>query len=248
MTHEIRRIRHEIRQRPLTVAAVETVTPNMLRIHLGGPALDGFVSLAPDDHVKLFFPVGPDRVERRDYTPRRYDPATKTLAIDFALHEDGPATCWARAARPGQTIVVAGPKGSAIIPDRYEWWLLIGDESALPAIGRRIEEMPAGRTVVSLVAVAGPEEEQRLVTAADLQAHWVHRPLAAAGDPASLLAALRDLPLPPGEGFVWIAAEAGVARAARDCMLSERHHPAGAIKAGGYWVKGRADAHEKFED
>lgn len=248
MKHEITRIRYALRRRSLAVRRSERITPQMLRLTLAGEALEGFASLAPDDHVKIFVP-GPDGTEeRRDYTPRRHDPQTGELLIDFALHEAGPVTAWALAAQPGDPAQIGGPRGSVVVAQDFDWWLLIGDETALPAIGRRIEELPAGTSVTSIVAVAGPEEQQVFSTAAQHRAIWVHRPADRAGDPEPLLAALRAEPLPKGDGYVWIAAEGGVARSLRQHVLGPLGHPARWLKASGYWVKGRADATEKFDE
>lgn len=239
---EITRHRHETRRRKLTVLHRKQVTPQMLRLTLGGPDLAGFTSLGADDHIKLFVP---DRTTgetvMRDYTPRRYDAERGTLEIDFALHEAGPATVWAMAAQEGEPAEIGGPRGSQVISGPITRWLLIGDETALPAIARRIEEMAPGTPVTSLVAVAGPAEEQKIATAADHVGLWVHR--ADPTDAAALCAALARIPLPEGT-FVWIAAEAGVARALR-AALSERGHPAAWLKASGYWVAGEADRSEK---
>ena len=71
----IDRQRHETRRRTLTVQAREQITPNMLRLTLGGPELEGFVSAAPDDHIKVFAPDETGATVMRDYTPRRYDPS-----------------------------------------------------------------------------------------------------------------------------------------------------------------------------
>jgi NADPH-dependent ferric siderophore reductase len=144
-----RRVRHEPRRRQLTVQRVERIAASMIRITLGGD-LDGFASLSFDDHIKLFFPEGPagengePALASRDYTPRHYDAAAKTLAIEFAIHDAGPATRWAEQAKPGDILRVGGPRGSFIIPTTYDWHLLIGDETGLPAIGRRLAELPAG--------------------------------------------------------------------------------------------------------
>ncbi|HVI52490.1 MAG TPA: siderophore-interacting protein [Candidatus Sulfotelmatobacter sp.] len=248
MPHEVTRVRHELKHRHLTVRSVGHVTPRMIRVVLEGDDMQGFSSLSPDDHVKLFFPSTAGGAEKRDYTPRRFDTDAGTLTIDFAVHAGGPAIRWARSAAPGHKLTVGGPKGSIIVPADYDWWLLIGDESALPAIGRRIEEAAAGTRIITLAAVTASEEEQNFQTSADLRTLWVHRSIEAASDPAFLLAALKTLELPPGDGFVWIAAEATVARALRDHMTGERRHPISDMKAAGYWVKGQADTNEKFQD
>jgi len=248
MDHQIIRHRHDIKRRSLTVREKTHITPGMIRILLEGSDLADFPSLSPDDHVKLF--VLDDAGERamRDYTPRRFDREAQTLTLDFAVHEAGPATRWAIEAAEGDALEIGGPRGSVTVSPTFDWWLLIGDETALPAIGRRLEELPAGTKVITLVAVADAAEEQAFDTATDHQALWVHRPLTAAADPAPVLAALKQIDLPAGDGFIWIASEAQVARALRDHVLNERQHPKGWLKAAGYWKQGVADAHDKLDD
>ncbi|MCB1389627.1 MAG: siderophore-interacting protein [Rhodobacteraceae bacterium] len=241
----ITRHRHETRRRLLTVESVEDLTPHMRRVVLGGSDLDGFVSLAPDDHIKLILDTGGDKPEMRDYTPRAFDPTARRLTVDFALHDAGPATAWALAAAPGDTITVGGPRGSAVVAPVFDWWLLIADETGLPAMGRWVEELAAGAVVMTLGAVPGTADEQVFATAAAHRPVWVHRPVAAAADPVPLLEAARALSLPTGKGFVWIAAEARVARALRDHFEAERGHPRAWIKAAGYWIEGQADASDK---
>jgi NADPH-dependent ferric siderophore reductase len=242
---EITRLRYELQRRTLTVTRHQHLTPHMIRITLTGADLQGFVSAAPDDHVKLLLPTAPGtEPQRRDYTPRHYDPARQELVIDFALHDAGPATEWARNARPGDPVDIGGPRGSAVV-GAVNRWLLIGDETALPAIGRRIEEATPGTAITALAAVPTPQDEQTFTTAADLALHWVHRPASLSADPAPLLARLATLPIPPGT-FVWIAAEGGVARALRHHVVTERGLPPGWLKASGYWVAGQADTTEKF--
>lgn len=247
MKHEISRVRHDVRRRKLVVSGADYVTPKMLRLRLEGGDLAGFTSGAPDDHIKVFTAAADGREERRDYTPRRYDAAKNELLIDFALHEAGPVTDWARNAKPGDTIEIGGPRGSIVVPDDFDWWLLIGDETALPAIGRRIEEASPGRKIISIVSVTDVSEEQLFDTMAVHRAIWVHRPLEQADDPSHLVRALDVLDLPSGDGFVWIAAEANVARALRSRITDEMGHPAQWLKASGYWVKGQADTSMKVE-
>jgi NADPH-dependent ferric siderophore reductase len=242
MKHQINRVRHELVHRSLVVRSVENVTPNMLRLSLGGDELAGFTSLAADDHIKVMVP---GEVERRDYTPRRFDSANNVLSIDFALHDAGPVTEWARNAKPGDAAQIAGPRGSAVVPDDFDWWLLIGDETALPAIGRRIEEISAGTPVTSIVAVTQKSEEQVFETRASHHAIWIHRSATAADDPAPLLEALKSFAPLAGDGFIWIAAEAKVARALRAYVSDGLHHTTEWLKASGYWVKGEADASDK---
>ncbi|TKD21690.1 siderophore-interacting protein [Rhodobacter capsulatus] len=242
---QLQRFRQEPKRRILTVRSVRHLTPAMIRVVLGGEDLADFQSLAPDDHVKLL--LGPEtdgaQPQMRDYTPRRFDALRRELTLDFVDHPGGPAADWARAAQPGDSVGIGGPRGSAVITGPITHWLLIGDETALPAIGRRIEELAAGTPVTSLVAVPSEADRQEFETAARHQALWVTRPAAQAADPAPLLAALAGIA--PGAGlFAWIAAEAGVAKALRAALLARGMSPAW-IKAAGYWVQGQADTSVK---
>jgi len=262
-----RRVRHETRRRLLQVRDVSRITPKMVRVILGGDELAGFISAANDDHVKLFFPLpgenkplmpeqGPNgpvyaegvpRPAARDYTPRRYDAAARTLAIDFVLHGDGPATTWAAQAKPGDFLGVGGPRGSFIVPDDFDWYLLAGDETAVPAIGRRLEELPAGARALVVVEVADAAEEQRFTSRAAVETHWLHRNGAEPGV-ALLLEALAALELPGGEGYVWVAAEAATAKALRRYLVDERGLSKDRVKAAAYWKRGAAAVHETYDD
>lgn len=248
--HQTTRIRHETRRRTLTVAAIEPLGHAMRRMTFTCEDFADFASASPDDHIKLFFPApGSDGgTVMRDFTPRRFDTAGGTLVIDFALHEAGPATQWAAAARVGDLLSIGGPRGSAVVPDDFDWYLLIGDESALPAIGRRVEELREGVPVTTLAVVEGPADEQHFATRAHWAGYWAHRNGATGQDAALLLERLADLPLPTGEGYVWIAAETGVAKALRAHVIDTLGHPREWTKAAGYWTRGLADAADKSLD
>src|SRR6266702_4155120 len=246
--HATTRIRHETRRRTLTVSSTELLTPRMRRFGFPSPDLHDFVSASHDDHIKLFFPgTGADgETAMRDFTPRRFDKTLGTLIIDFALHEAGPATSWATSAQIGDTLQIGGPRGSIVVPDDFDWYLLVGDETALPAIGRRVEELRAGVPVTTF-ALGEAGEINDFPTKAIWTPHWIARN--GASDDASLLReALANYALPPGEGFVWIAAEASVARSVRSHVVEDLGHPRQWTKAAGYWKRGHAEIHEKIED
>ena len=247
MKHSIQRVRHELKRRTLFVADTQRLTPHMQRITFQSPDLSDFISGAPDDHLKLFLP-GDGEPERRGYTPRRYDRANGRLTLDFAIHEAGPATRWALEAKVGDSLQIGGPRGSLVVDWTFDWWLLVGDETALPAIGRRIEEAPAQTRVISVVAVPSPEDEQRFESQADHAGIWVHRPIEQAADPQHFLDALANIDLPRGEGFIWIAAEAQVARAVKAWARDTVGHPKEWMRASGYWARGSSDAHVELED
>jgi NADPH-dependent ferric siderophore reductase len=250
-TRAPRRVRHETRRRHLNVLRVESIAARMVRVTLGGDELQGFVSLGFDDHVKLFFsePNGGESAEAsRDYTPRRYDPAANTLAIDFALHDAGPATRWASEAQPGRSLTIGGPRGSFIVPTAYDWHLLIGDETALPAIGRRLEELPAGSRAVVLAEVNDASDEIGFDSKAEVSVTWAHRAGAAPGSSDVLANTLRTLRLPGGDYYAWVGCESLIAKALRAQLIAENGANPKWMRAAGYWRRGAVATHDTFND
>ncbi len=240
----VERVRHDVKRRDLQVARVEELSPHFRRVTFTGESLADFVSASFDDHVKVFFAPAPgaaaDDVARRDYTPRRYDIAARELAIEFALHGEGAASDWAAQATPGQSLTIAGPKGSLVIPVDYDWHLLVGDETALPAVARRLEQLPAGARAIVILQVADAADRRALHSDADVALTWV-------ADDAALLAAVRALALPAGEGYAWCAGEAAAMAALRRVLVEDKGHPRDAIRAAAYWKRGATAHHENLE-
>lgn len=237
----VQRVRHEIKRRELEVVRVESISPHFRSVTLRGEALAGFVSASFDDHLKLILGGAAGEPVMRDYTPRRYDPVANELTLEFAQHGDGPAARWAAQVQPGQRATVAGPRGSFIIPLDYDWHLFVGDETAMPAIARRLEELPAGTPAIVILQVPDAADRRRFETAAALQLHWV-------AQPAELLAAVRALALPAGEGYAWCAGEATAMAALRQLLVDEKGHSRHAIRAAAYWKQGAVAHHENLED
>jgi NADPH-dependent ferric siderophore reductase len=252
--HEHQRLRHPVVLRTLDVLRVERLTPHMQRVTLGGDGLRGFHSAAPDEHVKLFFPnaagelvtptFGPNGLEyppdrepspMRDFTPRHHDATRNELIVDFVLHGDGPASRWAEQAMPGQRIGAGGPRGSFVVADDFDRYVLVGDETALPAIGRWLEEMPAGARIEVLLEIPEASDRQPLHSAAHANIHWLDRDGATPGQGDRLEHALGNLPAAAGDTFYWIATESRRARAMRLFLANERGIPTEWIRATGYW-------------
>lgn len=239
IVRRIERVRHEIHRRETEVVGVERLGASFVSVRVRAESLKQFVSLSFDDHVKLMLPDGAGGWLMRDYTPRSFDTARGELVIEFALHGSGPFSDWARQAQPGQTLVVAGPRGSMIVPLDYDWHLLVGDDSAWPAIQRRLEELPADARAEVLLLCAEPVTQPQRVPSG--------LGFSRVSDGDALLQALRARPWPAGEGFVWCAGEARLMTAARELLLGEKRHPKEAMKVAAYWKPGAADFHERLE-
>lgn len=258
----IERVRHPLRFRLLEVSRVDRVSPHMQRVTLKGDALDGFVSAGFDDHVKVFFPdpltgeivppalgdngpVWPEgqRPVMRDYTPRQFDPVNQTLQIDFALHlPGGPATQWAEQARVGQRLGIGGPKGSFIVPTGFDWHLLVGDDTGLPAISRRLAELPAGARAEVLIEVESHADHIPLPSLANVHVVWVHR-----RESQTLLNALGRMRMLGGTFFSWVACESAQAKALHAFLIGECGANPKWVRASGYWREGSTASHESFD-
>mgnify|MGYP003576357805 CR=1 FL=1 len=236
----VRRVRHELRRRELEVARVEPLGPGFVAVTFAGEELADFVSDSFDDHVKFMLEDTGGEPVRRDYTPRRFDRERRELTIEFALHGHGAASEWARHARPGQRALVGGPRGSFVVPVDYDWHLLVGDATALPAISRRLEELPAGSVAIVIVQ-ADPGDRRVLHLPGRVQVQWVD-------NDAELLQAARALELPPGEGYAWAGGEASVMAALRRILAEEKRHPREAMRVAAYWKRGASAHHEDLGD
>ncbi len=263
----VRRVRHPLKFRLLQVKKVQPLTPHLIRVTLTGEDLHDFVSASFDDHIKVFFPergadkpalpqAGPDgpvfpegrRPVARDFTPRRFDREARELDIEFAMHDAGPAATWAAEAQAGQYLGIGGPRGSLVIPTAFDWHLLIGDDTALPAIARRLEELPAGKRVAAVIEVADPPARIEFKTQAELHLVWRYRSEGGTRGEA-LLQAVRATCLPrDGEGYVWAAGESATIRAVRYHLCTERGVDKSRIRAASYWKQGAVAVHETLDD
>lgn len=239
-SRRVQRVRYELRRREVEVARVESLGERFARITFRSEELANFESAGFDDHIKFIFDDASGETVRRDYTPRAFDRDKQELIVEFALHGSGKACAWARSATPGQRAIIGGPRGSRIVPMDYDWHLLVGDDSALPAISRRLEELPAGARVM-VIAVAEAGYQSRLDSAANVEVQWV--------DSADALApAVRALSLPSGEGFAWGAGEASAMKALREVLVQEKQHPTTAMRVAAYWRQGASDFHEDLTE
>jgi NADPH-dependent ferric siderophore reductase len=238
--------------RLLQVRRSARITPRMIRVTLGGEELAGFAGEGPDRRIKMFFPVegqvrpavpraasggpvwppGEPRPAIRTYTVRRYDAAAGELDVDFVLHEGhGPAAAWAREAQPGAWVGVSEPGGRYEPDPAADFHVVIGDETALPAVATVLEALPAGVPALAFLEVADAGEEQELPGAAQL--HWVHRGAAEPGAP--LADAVRAAAFPDGSGQAWLSGESACVRDLRKHLLDERGLDRRRVYATGYW-------------
>jgi NADPH-dependent ferric siderophore reductase len=235
------------------VDAVRAVTPRLRRITLAAESLREFTWAGTDSHVMCYFyPEGAElptpltpasaragfatiRPAMRSYTVRRFDPDVGEMDIDFVLHENpGPAATWAAAAEPGDHLVLVGPSPAYEPDPSASQYVLIGDESALPAIEAILAELDARTQALVFCEVADAGEELPLASAAALDLRWVHRHGQDYGTP--LVAAVRAAGAEVGAGAgVWVATERGSVTALRSYLLGERRLPRECLRSATYW-------------
>ncbi|MYS86088.1 siderophore-interacting protein [Embleya scabrispora] len=254
--------RSPIRTCLATVVRSVEVTPRMLRLTFGGDGLRGFDGgRQADEHVKLFFPpkgepipvlpeFGPEGLvfpdgatppHARNYTVRRFDPVGLELDVDFVIHGNGRAVEWARDARPGDVLGIAGPAPGSHPPADADQLLIAGDETALPAVASILERLAPGTRAHVFVEVADRNEEQCLAAApdTDVRVRWLHRDTTTDAEEDQLADAVCEFPWPDGTVYAWVAGEALTVRTIRRYLRNERGMNRHTLHAAGYWRRGK---------
>lgn len=247
--------------REMTVLTNMVLTPHTRRLTLHGENLARFASgglhvrlLLPRDKSappqwpvmgadgRPSWPDGQNRPDVRIYTLRRVDVEASEVDIDFVVHEGDhmPGSRFAQEAQPGDVVGMTGPGGGSV--GEAHWYLLAGDETALPAIARLLERLPATARAVVRIEVADEAEIQQLQSAADVDISWLIRNGAPAGTANLLLPAIRtvDWPADGSKVFAWAGCEFRDFVAIRRYMREERALTRDEHLVVAYWRKGFA--------
>ena len=242
------------------VRTVERLSPTMIRVVLGGGELDAYEpSPATDAYVNArFLPAGSpvevpfeaddldgvaaeDRPKPRRFTVRRWDADARELTIDFVAHGGvGYAGTWAQRTGPGDRLQFTGPGGSYRPSDEVDWHLLVGDESALPAIGAALDVLPAGRRAEVVAVVDNADCHIDLPSAGDVTITWVYRDDADDVE-AVLPEAVAALDFPDGSYDVFVHGEAAETRAVRKHLIADRGFDADGASISPYWRRTYTD-------
>ncbi len=249
----VARVRREPpRFRRVHVVRAERLSPRFVRVVVAGPELAGFDVPEPAASVRVLLPgpsglaplqwdgnefLLPDgsRPPIRTFTPWKLD--GDGLALGVVLHGAGVASSWAEGAGPGDEVAVSGPGRGYRIDETADRYVLLGDETAVPALDqlRALLRVP----VETHVEVVDPESLPPLGGAIV----WhVAEPGAPPG--STLAAALRSIELGPGTR-VWAAGEAAAVQRLRRHLFDERGVPRTHTSIRGYWQAGRAAADDE---
>jgi NADPH-dependent ferric siderophore reductase len=243
------------------VASTKVLTPSLVRVVLEGgdladlvmpDATDAYINAAfrPADapYDEVFDPQAlrdshPDAEQpaRRRYTVRTWDAEAQQLTVDFVVHGDsGVAGPWAAAAKPGDVLVFTGPSGGYRPDPAADWHLMLGDESALPAIAASLEALPAGARAVVRLVCDGPDHEIELPSPAEVDLVWLHRQ-GDERDGSLLLAAVEAVDFGAGAPFGFVHGEADEIRAVRRHLLQERGLSRQDLSCSPYWRRTMSD-------
>ena len=237
----------------LTVQKVTEISPNLIRVMVGG---EGFDTLSPneatDKYVKLMFADpkhgltppydltelrenSPEKLPRnRTYTVREINEDEKWLSLDFVIHSDeGVAGPWAKSTQPGDQLVMVGAGGKYRPKPEAAWHLLIADHTAIPAVSTAIEAMDAQAKGIVIAAVA--DEADRLLpeTPAGIAVAWVD-------NDEELISTVRGLDWQEGTPQVFAHGERETIKSIRT-ILKENEVPRESLSISAYWARGRAE-------
>ncbi|MBN9217235.1 MAG: siderophore-interacting protein [Mesorhizobium sp.] len=244
--------------REITVVSSAPISPHMQRLRFHGDDLGRFAHggmhmrlLLPPSGRPAAWPVmgadglivwpgGDDALVVRAYTIRAIDVEGGWLDVDFVLHpgQDTPAAAFAQNARAGDVIGMIGPGGGEAPKARSV--LLVGDDTALPAIARVLEDLPRSARAQALIEVDSPDDRIALPQAANIGVSWLYRQGREAGTAGLLPKALREQShMALGEDlYVWAGCEFADFREIRKIVRKEWGLPRDRHMVTAYWRRG----------
>lgn len=248
----------------LEVRRRETPTPGFASVTLGGPALRDLIVTGNDQTVRLFFPregqtglrmptfsndawmaqllLTPKSARPwvRTLTIRRARPADNEIDIEVALHGDSPLSSWARRVEPGDPAGIFDMGTTYRLPEHAQGQLLVGDDSALPAILAILDGTPPTLPTDVYLEVATRADIRPVEAPTVVRVHWFSRDGADLRPGALAAAAVRDATLPPEPFYTWVAGESWLATTVRRHLVNDRGVPKRDVSFLGYWRRGRA--------
>lgn len=195
-----------------------------------------------------------ERPVMRNYSVRAYRPADgdrgAEIDVDFVLHGSaaegtaGPASRWAETCEPGEHVLIID-EGLTFNPERgVDRVLLVGDETALPAIASIAASVPASAVGTAIIEVPSLDDALDFAHPECLAVEWVVRsPDEQPGTLALQRAAELDLPAAPFHAYA--AGEQSLASGVRKLLVGERGVDKNSVSFCGYWKVGAASPTSK---
>tara|TARA_B100001113_G_scaffold203869_1_gene167204 strand:+ start:499 stop:1287 length:789 start_codon:yes stop_codon:yes gene_type:complete len=234
--------------RKLNVVKASELGKSMKRITLQGDDLADFPENQESGYVKIRFPKNLDNeptnsnkdYDLRSYTIRAFDLEKRELVLDFLLHGDsGPASKWASSVQIGDSIEIAGP-GPAILAAPADWYLFVGDMTALPAIAVNLEKLSPESKGMALLEINSLEDKQDLRKPEGVEVRWIINtdPLTGCED---LIESLNNVEITGENPYVWVAGEFELLRFARKMLKHDKALPKESLYLSCYWKIGADD-------
>lgn len=242
------------------VQHVERLNPDLLRVVLGGGTLDRFEgATTTDGYINAkFIPAGSPvtvpfsksdlvavdqalRPRPRRFTIRRWNPEGQQLVIDFVTHGDaGYAGTWAQRAKPGDRLQFEGPGGSYRPSPNVDWHLMVGDESAIGAIGASLESLRPGQRALAFIVVEEPGYEIAVPSNGEVDVRWLYRS-DSKGSESWIAEAVAEAEFPSGTFDAFVHGEAAEVRAVRLHLATDRNVDVDAQSISPYWRRRHTD-------
>ncbi|MCI1019917.1 siderophore-interacting protein [Microbacterium sp. C5A9] len=195
-----------------------------------------------------------ERPVMRNYSVRAYRPATPDagaeIDVDFVLHGSaadgtaGPASRWAETCEPGENVLIID-EGLTFNPQRgTDRVVLVGDETALPAIASICASLPSHATGTAIIEMPSDEDALEFSHPDGVDVVWIVRPHEF--PPGSFaLARLGELALPAAPFHAYAAGEQSLASGARKHLVGERGVDKNSVSFCGYWKIGASSPASK---
>ncbi len=249
-------------QAELTVSRKEYITPHYIRIYLTGEKVPLFenttigvnnkVLIPPkginqihfpqfDYEKKQWFPMSEEiRPTVRTYTHRGIDLKKNEIWIDFVAHGDeGPASAWAIASKPGDVLGVLMKDGKTELYAKAENYLLVADATGIPVVAAILEDLPETAKGTCIIEVHGKEDEQDLKTKANIDFIWLHNEHPQNGSQLADVVKAQILPETSRSGYV--AAEFSSVKEIRRYLRKDKEWQQSELYAYSYWKAGVAE-------
>ncbi|MBP2472524.1 NADPH-dependent ferric siderophore reductase [Crossiella equi] len=217
------------------------------KIFFPRPERADFVLPAGGDWYQAYLEMDPAvRPPMRTYTIRRFDPERREVDVEFVLHGDtGPASYWALRAEVGDPVAICGPDarhfpvlGNEFCPpEGTDYYLLCGDETALPAMMSIVDALGPGERAVVYAELPEAADAREVRSLGEVEVHWLPRqPGQRAGE--ALLPAVTAAPLPEGVPYAWLAGESGLVKRLRRHLVQGLGVDRKRVFFSGYWRVG----------
>lgn len=222
---------------PVVAESTENLAERVRRIVFGGFRFQ--VPPDPASHLPLWFDNpnidrGVGRVPKRTFTPRYVDIEQGRMTIDFVLHGSGPASEWAMSAEEGRSLWAGDVRGGYKLPSEAPFLVLVGDDTAVPAIGTILESTAADLRSCVIVEVVDDLDERPISDVRPVDPIWLHRGHDAGQTGQTTLNLLRELSV-PDDAYWWVAGEREAIREMRDLLVNERGVPKDRYSINAHW-------------